>query len=95
MGDRNPAPRPGGGDVAIDADILAILACPSNDHAPLREDHRDPEPGRSEDDGVDVLVCTYCATVYPIRDGIPVLLADDATPGPNGIGVAYDLTSTG
>jgi uncharacterized protein len=64
--------------MAIDADILAILACPSDDHAPLREDTRD---------GADVLVCTNCATVYPIRDGIPVLLADDATPGPNGIGI--------
>lgn len=63
--------------MAIDADILAILACPSPDHAPLREDRHD---------GGDVLVCTFCATVYPVRDGIPVLLVDDATPGPNGIG---------
>jgi uncharacterized protein YbaR (Trm112 family) len=66
-------------DVAIEPDILAILACPSADHAALREERRD--------DG-DVLVCSFCATVYPIRDGIPVLLVDDATPGPNGIGRA-------
>jgi uncharacterized protein len=65
--------------VAIDADILAILACPSDDHAPLLEETRD---------GADVLVCSFCATAYPIRDGIPVLLKDDAIPGPNGIGVA-------
>lgn len=65
----------------IDADLLAILACPSPDHAPLREEQRD---------SADVLVCSNCATVYPIRDGIPVLLVDDATPGPNGIGVAVD-----
>ena len=64
--------------MAIDADILAILACPSDDHAPLREETRG---------GADVLVCSNCATVYPIRDGIPVLLAADATPGPNGIGI--------
>jgi len=38
-------------------------------------------------DGEDVLVCTFCLTSYPIRDGIPVLLLDDATPGPNGVGV--------
>ena len=63
----------------LDGELLAILACPSPDHAPLREEVRD---------GTDVLVCTYCATTYPIRDGIPVLLVDDATPGPNGIGVA-------
>ena len=65
--------------MAIDVDILAILACPSEDHAALREDRHDAG---------DVLVCTFCASVYPIRDGIPVLLVDDATPGPNGIGNA-------
>jgi uncharacterized protein YbaR (Trm112 family) len=65
--------------VPLDGELLAILACPSPDHAPLREETRG---------GADVLVCTYCATTYPIRDGIPVLLVDDATPGPNGIGVA-------
>jgi uncharacterized protein YbaR (Trm112 family) len=67
--------------VAIDADILAILACPSEDHAPLHEERRGSD---------DVLVCGFCATVYPIRDGIPVLLVDDAVPGPNGIGHAAD-----
>jgi uncharacterized protein YbaR (Trm112 family) len=64
--------------MAIDAELLELLACPSDDHAPLREDTVD---------GAPVLVCTVCATRYPIRDGIPVLLLDDATPGPNGIGV--------
>jgi hypothetical protein len=62
----------------IDKELLEILACPSDDHAPLREETRDGNP---------VLVCTNCLTSYPIRDGIPVLLLDDATPGPNGIGV--------
>jgi hypothetical protein len=61
--------------VPIDDDLLAILACPSDDHAPLREHD-------------ETLVCTICLTSYPIRDGIPVLLIDEATPGPNGIGVA-------
>jgi uncharacterized protein YbaR (Trm112 family) len=65
--------------VPIDAELLEILACPSDDHAPLREETRD---------GADVLVCTYCLTTYPVLDGIPVLLLDDATPGPNGVGVA-------
>ena len=67
--------------MAIDAELLEILACPSDDHAPLREETRG---------GVEVLVCTNCLTSYPIRDGIPVLLLDDATPGPNGIGVRAD-----
>jgi hypothetical protein len=64
--------------MAIDAALLGMLACPSDDHAPLREEKRD---------GVDVLVCTSCRSSFPIDDGIPVLLLDEATPGPNGIGV--------
>lgn len=63
--------------MSIDADLLELLACPSDDHAPLREEQRD---------GAAVLVCTHCATSYPVEDGIPVLLMDEATPGPNGIG---------
>jgi uncharacterized protein YbaR (Trm112 family) len=70
--------------MAIDAALLAMLACPSDDHAPLREDERD---------GADVLVCTSCESSYPIEDGIPVLLLDEATPGPNGIGVPADVSS--
>jgi uncharacterized protein YbaR (Trm112 family) len=62
----------------LDPDLLTLLACPSDDHAPLREDVVD---------GVAVLVCTSCASTFPIRDGIPDLLIDEATPGPNGIGV--------
>jgi uncharacterized protein YbaR (Trm112 family) len=65
--------------VPLSPDLLTILACPSPDHAPLVEEIRD---------GSAVLVCTVCRTSYPIRNGIPVLLTDDATPGPNGIGVA-------
>jgi uncharacterized protein YbaR (Trm112 family) len=65
--------------VSLDAALLALLACPSDDHAPLREERRE---------GADVLVCTHCASSFPIRDGIPVLLLDEATPGPNGLGNA-------
>ncbi|MDP9118032.1 MAG: Trm112 family protein [Actinomycetota bacterium] len=61
----------------IDATLLELLACPSDDHAPLREQTRD---------GADILVCTFCATTFPVQDGIPVLLIDEATPGPNGLG---------
>jgi uncharacterized protein len=64
--------------MSIDTELLAMLACPSDDHAPLREETRD---------GADVLVCSSCASSFPIEDGIPVLLLDEATPGPNGIGV--------
>ena len=58
----------------LPSDLLAILACPSPDHAPLTL-------------AGEELVCTSCASRFPIRDGIPVLLADEATPGPNGLGV--------
>jgi hypothetical protein len=30
--------------------------------------------------------CRRCRTTFPVRDGIPVMLLDDATPGPHGIG---------
>ena len=61
----------------IDALLLELLACPSDDHAPLEEATRDGQP---------VLVCTFCRSSFPIEDGIPVLLLDEATPGPNGLG---------
>jgi uncharacterized protein YbaR (Trm112 family) len=65
--------------VPISTDLLAILACPSADHAPLRLETS--EAGEE-------LVCTFCLSRFPVRDGIPVLLADDATAGPNGLGVS-------
>ncbi|HJQ44474.1 MAG TPA: Trm112 family protein [Jatrophihabitantaceae bacterium] len=64
--------------MTLDADLLALLACPSDDHGPLREETVD---------GAETLVCTVCLSRFPIQDGIPVLLRDDATPGPNGLGV--------
>jgi len=57
--------------VTLDAQLLEILACPAEDHAPLR-------PGTPEQPGADVLTCTSCGRVYPVRDGIPVLLLDEA-----------------
>jgi uncharacterized protein YbaR (Trm112 family) len=65
--------------MGVSADLLALLACPSPDHAPLRLE---------TSDAGETLVCTSCLSRFPVRDGIPVLLADDATPGPNGLGVA-------
>ncbi|MDQ2838898.1 MAG: Trm112 family protein [Actinomycetota bacterium] len=65
--------------MTVSADLLSILACPSPDHAPLR---LETSPA-----GEVELVCTSCLSRFPVRDGIPVLLADDALPGPNGLGV--------
>jgi uncharacterized protein YbaR (Trm112 family) len=50
--------------VNIDDEFLKILACPV-DHAPVvREGDR--------------IVCTSCGRRYPIRDGIPIMLIDEA-----------------
>jgi uncharacterized protein YbaR (Trm112 family) len=37
-------------------------------------------------DPAHTIECTRCRTTFPVRDGIPVMLLDDATPGPQGIG---------
>ncbi len=50
----------------LDPGLLKILACPSC-HASL-------EP----DDAKSTLNCTGCGLRYPVRDGIPVLLVDEA-----------------
>jgi uncharacterized protein YbaR (Trm112 family) len=52
--------------VPIAADLLEILACPV-DHAPVR-------------DTGSHLVCSSCGRRYPVRDGIPVMLVDEAEP---------------
>ncbi|MET7989898.1 MULTISPECIES: Trm112 family protein [unclassified Amycolatopsis] len=57
--------------ITLDAQLLEILACPSPDHAPLR-------PGTPDDADAEALTCTECGRVYPVRDGIPVLLLDEA-----------------
>ncbi len=52
----------------IDETLLPILACPRCDERPpldLREDR---------------LVCTVCGYAYPIVDGIPHLLVEEAIP---------------
>lgn len=67
--------------MAIPSDLLAILACPSADHAPLEL-------------AGEQLVCTSCGSRFPISDGIPVLLPDEATPGPNGLGVPAEPAPT-
>lgn len=56
--------------MTLDKTLLDILACP-DDHAPLAYD-----PAAA--DGAGELACTSCDRVYPITDGIPVLLIDEA-----------------
>jgi uncharacterized protein len=61
--------------VALDPFLVEVLACPCDRHAPVTIDET---AGR--------ITCTACATVFPIRDSIPVMLLDEAEPGPAGIG---------
>ncbi len=59
--------------VELDPQLMDILACPSEDHAPLRA-------GTPTDPDADVLTCTECGRGYPVVDGIPVLLLEEALP---------------
>lgn len=54
--------------MTLDPQLLEILACPDTHHARL-----------DYDPGAQTLTCTQCRRVFPIRDGIPVLLLDEAT----------------
>ena len=48
----------------IDAKLLSILACPAcQGDVKLKEEK---------------IVCSQCGRKYPIRNGIPVMLADEA-----------------
>ena len=64
-----------GSPLGLSPHLWDVLACPCPQHAKVEAD---VEAGE--------IVCTACATRFPVRDGIPVMLLDDATPGPQGIG---------
>ena len=54
----------------ISKDLLDILICPAcGEGAAVRPDESDR-----------TLVCNRCGRRYPVRDGIPVMLVDEATP---------------
>jgi uncharacterized protein len=48
----------------VDPELLSILACPLDKHAVSRQGN--------------YLVCSACQRHYPIREGIPVMLIDEA-----------------
>jgi uncharacterized protein YbaR (Trm112 family) len=62
--------------VQLDPKLLEILACPSEDHAPLHV-------GSPTDPEADLLTCTSCGRQFRVEDGIPVLLLDEATVPPD------------
>ena len=55
------------GPLGLDPDLLSILACPDTHHTPL-----------TVDEAAGELVCGTCHRGFPVRDGIPVLLLDEA-----------------
>jgi hypothetical protein len=56
------------GTPEIDPKLLEILVCPLT-KAPLRYDHEAQE-----------LISEEAGLAYPIRDGIPIMLVDEARP---------------
>ena len=61
-----------GGGMSLDPRLLEILVCPAC-HGEVRVVEA-PEG----------LECAGCGRVYPIRDGIPVLLVEEASPPKEG-----------
>jgi uncharacterized protein YbaR (Trm112 family) len=53
--------------VALDPQLLDILACPDTHHTPLEYDEQ-----------AQTLTCTQCGRVFEVRDDIPILLLDEA-----------------
>jgi uncharacterized protein YbaR (Trm112 family) len=66
-----------GGPLGLDPELLAILACPDTHHSPL-----------TVDEAASELLCTTCDRAFPVRDGIPVLLLDEARHRNGGAGGA-------
>lgn len=68
----------------VEASLIQILACPAC-HAPLEDRTDVPADSAAGPE----LLCTSgdCGLAYPVRDGIPVLLVDEAR-RPDGVGGA-------
>lgn len=56
--------------MTLDRQLLEIIRCPA-----CRGTFADPAEGAP-----DELDCTGCGNVYPVRNGVPVLLVDEARP---------------
>lgn len=58
----------------LDPLLLDVLACPADHHTPLTTG----EPGNP---WAMALSCPECGRIFDVRDGIPVLLLDEARHG--------------
>jgi uncharacterized protein YbaR (Trm112 family) len=65
------------GPLGLSPQLWEVLACPCPRHESVTPDVE-----------ASVIRCVACDTTFPVRDGIPVMLLDEATPGPQGIGGA-------
>ena len=54
--------------MSISSELLEILACPKC------------KGNITMNDSEDGLICNHCKLVYEIRDGIPIMLIDEAKP---------------
>jgi len=52
----------------IDDTLARILVCPVD------------KAGLTQDEAAARLVCSECGRRYPVRDGIPIMLVDEAEP---------------
>ena len=57
--------------MALSKELLEVLACPKCKGAVRLDEKKDG------------LICEQCRLLYPIRDGIPVMLIDEARPTVN------------
>jgi hypothetical protein len=53
--------------VPLDPALIELLVCPDCHGAIEYKDRR------------NLIICTACGLQYPVRDGIPVMLVDEAT----------------
>jgi uncharacterized protein YbaR (Trm112 family) len=58
------------GPLGLDPRLWEVLACPGPDHGAVVADESTGE-----------IVCTVCGLRFPVRDGIPVMLLDQARAG--------------
>lgn len=55
------------GPLGLSENLWAVLACPCDAHGEVVAD----EEAR-------MIVCTVCGRRFPVRDGVPVMLLDEA-----------------
>jgi uncharacterized protein YbaR (Trm112 family) len=65
---RNFTGRTGGLEMTISKELLEILACPKCKGDIYLNEKKDG------------LICDHCRLLYEIRDGIPIMLIDEAKP---------------